>query len=152
MDFVLLLGHCFPLNPSSIMVMPPCLCPGGSVHCFTDWPSNVGRDPADSSHFTPWATHSCCTNCLGPVEHSESALDLDLALPSHRSKPLELCHPQFLLLSGDLDPHRGNAPQLVSCTQDLQLLKLPKVMLPKAPLRLPQGPGQNSNPSIQALG
>lgn len=57
----------------------------------TDWPSSVGRDPADSSHFTPWATHSCCTSCLGPVEHSESALDLDLALPSHRSKPLELC-------------------------------------------------------------
>ena len=115
------------------------LCP---LLC-TDWPSAVGRDPADSSHFTPWANHSCCTNCLGLVEHYESALDIVLALPSHRSKqtPRALSgFPQFPhLLSGDLDPRRGYAPQASILHTGPVAPEAPQSHAPKGPPEVPTG-------------
>lgn len=137
-------GALFPPNPpkhhghaSLPLSRRPCplLC--------TDWPSAVGRDPADSSHFTPWANHSCCTNCLGLVEHYESALDIVLALPSHRSKqtPRALSgFPQFPhLLSGDLDPRRGYAPQASILHTGPVAPEAPQSHAPKGPPEVPTG-------------
>ena len=137
-------GALFPRNPPkhhghASLPLSRRLCP---LLC-TDWPSAVGRDPADSSHFTPWATHSCCTNCLGLVEHSESALDLDLALPSHRSKqtPRALSgFPQFPhLLSGDLDPRRGSAPQASILHTGPVAPEASQSHAPKGPPEVPTG-------------
>lgn len=59
-----------------------------------------------------------------PVERSDSALELDRALPKHRSKPLELCRGSLTSLpfSRMTWIHADAMPaHLGSCTQDLPL-------------------------------
>ena len=162
MDFAFVhLGH----RPSpSVIVMPPCFCPfwplclGDSVQCSPLTDSAEGRDPVE--HLSPPTLPQGHPELLHqlpgcPEERSDSALELDCALPNHRCKPLELCRgfPHFpALLSDDLDPCRCNARSPGILHSGPATPVAPQSHAPGGPLRFPQGPGQGNNPFLpQAL-